>query len=101
MKAIKRANLYNPVQAAKIYLILNVIVPKNLCVPEFIKYIRTKCPNTHIKSYCNKIAEVVHDEKLLMYFFQDNLNRTTLSCYMRLNNTNFRRWKDLVDAFIK
>ena len=56
---------------------------------------------THLKSYCNKMAEVVHDEKLLMYFFQDSLNGATLSWYMRLNNTKIRKWKDLVDAFVK
>jgi len=47
------------------------------------------------------MAEVVHDEKLLMYFFQDSLSGATLSWYMRLDNTKIRRWKDLVDAFIK
>jgi len=56
---------------------------------------------THLKSYCNKMAEVVHDEKLLMYFFQDSLSRATLSWYMRLDNTKIQRWKDLVDAFVK
>jgi hypothetical protein len=47
------------------------------------------------------MAEVVHDEKLLMYFFQDSLSRATLSWYMRLDNTKIQRWKDLVDAFVK
>jgi hypothetical protein len=47
------------------------------------------------------MAEVVYDEKLPMHFFQDSLSRTTLSCYMRLDNTKIWRWKDLVDAFFK
>jgi hypothetical protein len=47
------------------------------------------------------MVEVVHDEKLLMHFFQDSLSGATLSRYMRLDNTKIRRWKDLVDAFIK
>jgi len=47
------------------------------------------------------MAEVVHDEKLLMHFFQDSLSGATLSWYMRLDNTKIRRWKDLVDAFVK
>jgi hypothetical protein len=47
------------------------------------------------------MTEVAYDEKLLMHFFQDSLSRTTLSWYMRLDNTKIRRWKDLVDAFIK
>jgi hypothetical protein len=47
------------------------------------------------------MTEVVHDEKLLMYFFQDSLNEVTLSWYMRLDNTKIQRWKDLVDVFVK
>jgi len=56
---------------------------------------------THLKSYCNKMAEVVHDEKLLMHFFQDSLSGAALSWYMRLDNTKIRRWKDLIEAFVK
>jgi hypothetical protein len=37
----------------------------------------------------------------LMHFFEDILSETTLSWYMRLDNTKIQRWKDLADAFIK
>jgi hypothetical protein len=47
------------------------------------------------------MAEVVHDEKLLMHFFQDSLSGATLSWYMRLDNIKIQSWKDLVDAFVK
>jgi hypothetical protein len=47
------------------------------------------------------MTEVVHDEKLSMHFFQDNLSGATLSWYMRLDNTKIQRWKDMVDAFVK
>ena len=47
------------------------------------------------------MAEVVHDEKLLMHFFQDSLSGAALNWYMRLDNTKIRSWKNLVDAFIK
>ena len=76
-------------------------VTKKFRVPEFIKYTGTQCPVTHLKSYCNKMAEVVHDEKLLMHFFQDSLSGAALSWYMRLDNIIIRNWKDLVDAFVK
>jgi hypothetical protein len=78
-----------------------MVVPKTFRVPEFIKYTGTQCPMTHLKSYCNKMAEVVHDEKLLMHLFQDSLSGAALSWYMRLDNTKIRKWKDLVDAFVK
>ena len=79
IKIIEGLDLYDLVQAMKICLVLNMVIPKIFCVPKFIKYTRTQCPITHLKSYCNKIKEVMHDEKLLIHFFQDSLSRTMLS----------------------
>ena len=62
IRAIEGVNLYDPIQAAEMCLILNVVIPKKLCVLEFIKYTGTQCLVTHLKSYYNKILEVVHDE---------------------------------------
>jgi hypothetical protein len=101
IKVIERVDLYDPVWAAEMCLVPNVVVPKKFRVPEFIKYSGTQCSMTHLKSYYNKMAKVVHDEKLMMHFFQDSLNGATLSWYMRLDNTKIRRWKYLLDAFIK
>jgi len=101
IRAIEGADLYNVVRVPEMCLVPNVVVPKKFRVPKFIKYTGTQCPITHLKSYCNKMAEVVHDEKLLMHFFQDSLSGAALSWYMRLDNTKIRKWKDLVDAFVK
>jgi len=101
IKVIEGVDLYDPVRATEMCLVPNVVVSKKFRVPEFIKYSGTQCPMTHLKSYCNKMAEVVHDEKLLMHFFQDSLSRAALSWYMRLDNTKIQRWKDLVEAFVK
>jgi len=101
IRAIKGVDLYDLVQATEMCLVPNVVVPKKFRVPEFIKYTGTQCPITHLKSYCNKMAEVVHDEKLLMHLFQDSLSGAVFSWYMRLDNTKIQRWKDLVDAFVK
>ena len=101
IRAIERVDLCDPVRASKMCLVLNMVVPKKFRVPEFIIYTGTQCPITHLKSHCNKMAEVVHDEKLLMHFFQDSLSGEALSWYMRLDSTKIQKWKDLVDAFIK
>jgi hypothetical protein len=101
IRAIEGVDLYDPVRALEMCLVPNVVVLKKFRVPEFIKYTGTQCPITHLKSYCNKMAEAVHDEKLLMHFFQDSLNGAALSWYMRLDNTKIHKWKDLVDAFVK
>jgi hypothetical protein len=74
IRAIKGVDLYNLVGAVKICMVPNVVVPKKFRVPEFIKYIGTQCPTTYLKSYYNKMIEVVHDEKLLMQFFHDSLS---------------------------
>jgi len=101
IRAIEGVDLYDPVRATEMCLVPNMVVPKKFRVPEFIKYTGTQCPITHLKSYCNKMAEVVHNEKLLMHFFQDSLSGAALSWYMRLDNTKIKKWKDLVDAFVK
>jgi hypothetical protein len=47
------------------------------------------------------MAEVIYDDKLLIYFFQDSLAGSALSWYMRLDNVKIKKWKDLVEAFLK
>jgi hypothetical protein len=47
------------------------------------------------------MAEVVDDEKLPIHFFQDSLSDAALTWYMRLDNTKVKKWKDLVDAFMR
>jgi hypothetical protein len=69
IRVIEEVDLYDPVRAAGMCMVPNLVVPKKFCVPEFIKYTGMQCPMTHLKSYYNKMAEVVHDEKLLMHFF--------------------------------
>jgi len=101
MRAIEGNNLYNPVKAVEICLVPNVVIPKKSRVPQFVKYTGTQYPIIHLKAYCNKIVEMVHSEKLLIHFFQDSLSDAVLIWYMQLNNTKLKRWKDLVDAFIR
>jgi len=101
MKAIEGNSLYDPVQAAEMCLVPNVVIPRKFRVPEFVKYTGTQCPITHLKAYCNKMAEVVYDEKLLIHFFQDSLSDAALAWYTRLDNTKIKGWKDLVEAFIR
>jgi hypothetical protein len=44
--------------------------------------------------------EVVYDEKLLIHFFKDSLSNAALIWYMRLDNTEVKKLKELVDACI-
>jgi len=56
LKVIEEVDIYDPVRAAEMCLVPNVVVPKKFRVPEFIKYSGTQCPMTHLRSYCNKMA---------------------------------------------
>ena len=67
LRAIEANYWFDPMRAAKVCLVPNVMVPKDFRIPDFIKYTGS---NTHLRSYCNKIAEVIRDDKLLIYFFQ-------------------------------
>jgi len=101
IRAVEGKHLYDLVKAVNMCLVPNVVIPKKFRVPEFIRYTGTQCPVTHLKAYYNKMAEVVDDEKLLIHFFQDNLSGAALTWYMQLDNTKVKKWKDLVDAFMR
>jgi hypothetical protein len=101
LRAFEGTSLHDHIKAVEMCLVPNVVIPKKFRVPEFVKYTGTQCPVTHLKAYCNKMVEVVHDEKLLIHFFQDSLSDVALTWYIRLDNTKIKKWKDLVDAFIR
>jgi hypothetical protein len=101
LRAFEGTSLHDHIKAVEMCLVPNLVIPKKFRVPEFIKYTRTQCPVTHLKAYCNKMTEVVYDEKLLIHFFQDSLSDVALTWYIRLDNTKVKKWKDLVDAFIR
>lgn len=101
LRALEGIRLYDPIKAAEMCLVPNIVIYKNFRVPEFVKYTGTQCPITHLKAYCNKMAEVVDDEKLLIHFFQDSLSDDVLTWYLLLDNTKVKKWKDLVDAFMR
>lgn len=47
------------------------------------------------------MAKMIHNDKMLTYFFWDSLIGSVLSWYIRLENTRIKKWKDLVEAFLK
>lgn len=73
MRVVKGFDVYDLVRAAGMCLVSNVVIPKKFRVREFVKYIGLECHNTYPRSYCNKMAKVVHNDKLLILFFLDSL----------------------------
>ena len=101
LRAVEGNDWFDPMRATEVCLVPNIVVPKNFRIPNFIKHTGLECPNTHLRSCCNKMAEVIRDDKLLIYFFQDSLVGSALGWYMRLDSVKIRSWKDLVEAFLK
>jgi hypothetical protein len=95
VRAVEGNHLYDPVKAAEMCLVPNVVIPKKFRVLEFVKYIGTQYPVTHLKAYCNKMVEVVYDEKLLIHFFQDSISDVAFTWYMRLDNTKVKKVEGL------
>ncbi|CAI8591709.1 unnamed protein product [Vicia faba] len=56
--------------AAAMCLIPVVVIPPKFKVPDFEKYKGTTYPNTHLCSYCRKMAAYADNEPLLMHFFR-------------------------------
>ena len=101
LRAVEGNDWFDPMRAAEVCLVPNIVVPKDFRILEFIKYTGLECPNTHLRSYYNKMAEVIRDDKLLIYFFQDSLAGSALSWYMRLDSIRIKSWRYLVEAFLK
>jgi len=86
-RAFEGISLHDHIKVVKICLVPNVIIPKILeCLNS-----SNQCPVTHLNVYCNKIVEVVYNDKLLLHFFQDNLSDAALTWYMRLGNTKVKK----------
>jgi len=100
-RAVEGNDWFDPIRAAEVCLVPNIMVPKDVRVPEFTKYTGLEWPNTNLRSYCNKMAEVIHDDKMPIYFFPDSLSGSTLSWYIWLETVKIKKWKDLVEAFLK
>ena len=49
MRAFEEIHPYDPIKAAEMCLVPDVVIPKKFRVPEFVKYTGTQCPITHLK----------------------------------------------------
>ena len=86
---------------AAMCLVPGVVIPPKFKVLEFDKYKGTSCPETHLCSYCRKMAAYAENEPLLMHFFQDSFTGASLDLYMQLERSHVSTWGELADAFLK
>ena len=62
------------VDALEMGLVLDVVIPPKFKVPDFEKYKGLTYPRNHLRMYCRKMHAHAHDQKLMMYYFQDSLS---------------------------
>ena len=56
LKIMEGSDLYSLVDANKMSLVLDLILPTKFKVPTFDKYDGTKCPSAHLYMYCRKMT---------------------------------------------
>ena len=57
------------VDANKLILVPDLIIPPRFKVPKFEKYDGTECPKIHLVAYYHKLVGYTYDEKLLIHVF--------------------------------
>ena len=74
LKAVEGSDVYGLVDAYKMSLVSDLVLPPKLKVPTFDKYDGTKCPSAHLYMYYRKMTGYTSNDKLLIHCFQDSLS---------------------------
>ena len=74
LKAMEGSDVYRMVDAYKMSLVPDLVLPPEFNVPTFDKYDDTKCPSAHLYMYCRKMTGYTSNDKLLIHCFQDSLS---------------------------
>ena len=69
LKAMEGFDVYRLVDAYKMSLVSDLVLPPKFKVPTFDKYDGTKCPSTHLYMYCRKMTGYTSNDKLLIHYF--------------------------------
>ena len=77
LKVVKGYNAFD-VDALKMGLVLDVVIPPKFKVPDFGKYKGLTCPRNHLRMYYRKMHAYAQDQKMMIHFFQDSLSRVSL-----------------------
>ena len=63
------------IYASELSLVPNLVIPLKFKVFKFEKYGGMKCPMTDLTMFYRKMVGCNWDDKLLIYYFEDNLKR--------------------------
>ena len=73
LKEIKGVDNLGSVDPRELSLVPDLVIPFKFKMLRFEKYDRTKCPENHLATYCNKMAGHARNEDLLIYVFYESL----------------------------
>ena len=100
LKAMERFDVYGMVDAYKMSLVPDLVLPPKCKVPTFDKYDGTKCPSAHLYMYCRKMMRYTSNDKLLIHYFQDSLSGSATRWYNFLSWDQIKSWTDLAKTFL-
>ena len=92
--------MYGLVDAYKMSLVLDLVLPPKFKVLTFDKYDGTKCPSAHLYMYCRKMMGYTSNDKLLIHCFHDSLSGLATRWYNFLSRDQFKSWTDLAKAVL-
>ena len=94
------SDVYGLVDAYKMSLVPDLVLPPKFKVPTFNKYDGTKCLSAHLYMYCRKMTGYTSNDKLLIHCFQDSLTGSAIRWYNLLSRDQIKSWTDLAKAFL-
>ena len=100
LRMVEGSDAYELVDASKMSLVPDLVLPPKFKVPTFNKYDGTKYPSTHLYMYCRKMTGHTNNDKPLIHCFQDSLTGSATRWYNQLSRENVRSWTDLAKAFL-
>ena len=90
LKEIEGVNDLGSVDPRELCLVPDLVMPPEFKMPKFEKYDRTKCPENHLATYCNKMAGHARNEDLLIYAFYESLIGAVAQWYTKLKKDQIR-----------
>ena len=69
LRMVEGSDAYSLVDASKMSLVPDLVLPSKFKVPTFDKYDGTKCLSAHLYMYCWKMTGHTSNDKLLIHYF--------------------------------
>ena len=85
LRMVEGSDAYGLVDASKMSLVPDLVLPPKFKVPTFDKYDGTKCPSAHLYMYYRKMTGHTNNDKLLIHYFQHSLTGSATRCYNQLS----------------